>query len=137
MIQLIMSAGSFLLHQNQYLNCSHNTVKYTSLAVYKSTSVAAGGRSKKKTDKKIYEFLWPSKNSEKQLKRCEFVWTSKLYSWEIKTFSPILFSTNIDRMTPSFQQEGRFGTIKLVYPCHFLLNCLYQDRKVSCHVFVC
>jgi hypothetical protein len=25
------------------------------LAVYKSTSVAAGGRSKKKTDKKIYE----------------------------------------------------------------------------------
>ena len=69
LIRLIMSAGSFLLHQNQYLNCSHNTVKETSLAVYKSTSVAAGGRSKKKTDKKIYEFLWPSKKLWKTAKK--------------------------------------------------------------------
>ena len=30
--------------------------------------------------------------------------------------------------------KGRFGSIKLVYPRHFLLKCLCQARKVSSHV---
>jgi hypothetical protein len=30
-----------------------------------------------------------------------------------------------------------FGTLKLVYPRHFLLKCLYQVRMVSGHVWVC
>jgi len=33
-------------------------------------------------------------------------------------------------------QKRRFGPIKLVYPCHFLLKCLYQARKMSSHVYV-
>jgi hypothetical protein len=40
-------------------------------------------------------------------------------------------------MTASFHKEGRLGPIKLVYPPHFLLKCLFQTRnntvQVNCH----
>ena len=39
-------------------------------------------------------------------------------------------------ITASFQYKGKFEPIKLVYPCHYLLKCLYQTRKVSGHVYV-
>jgi hypothetical protein len=39
-------------------------------------------------------------------------------------------------MSASFHQEGRFRSIKLIYPRHFLLKCLYQVKKVKGHVCV-
>jgi hypothetical protein len=40
-------------------------------------------------------------------------------------------------MTASFHKEGQLGPIKLVYPPHFLLKCLFQTRnntvQVNCH----
>jgi len=37
--------------------------------------------------------------------------------------------------TASFQYEGRFGSIKLVYPRDVLLAFMYQARTVCGHVF--
>ena len=40
-------------------------------------------------------------------------------------------------MTTSFYYEGKFGPIKPAKTPHFLLVCLYVEREVSGHVFVC
>jgi hypothetical protein len=42
-----------------------------------------------------------------------------------------------DFIKPNIKFTMRFGPIKLPYPRHVLLKCLYQVGKVSGHVFVC
>jgi len=50
----------------------------------------------------------------------------------------LAFNSHVENilMTASFHLEGRFGSIKLVLPHHFL-KCRYQGGKMSDCVFVC